>query len=75
MLGMTTWLKWYEDRFGIFSTVTRIRKLSLLLVVMLRIPNRWLASFLCPSLPLTDDGEGHLHHHLLENPLSRLPDH
>jgi len=28
-----------RDRFGIFGTVTRIRKLSLLLVVMLRIPN------------------------------------
>ena len=27
------------DRFGIFGTVIRIRKLSLLLVVMLRIPN------------------------------------
>ena len=29
-----------RDRFGIFGTVTRIRKLSLLLVMMLRIPNR-----------------------------------
>ena len=28
-----------RDRFGIFGTVIRIRKLSLLLVVMLRIPN------------------------------------
>jgi len=30
-----------RDRFGIFGTVIRIRKLSLLLVVMLRIPNSW----------------------------------
>ena len=29
-----------RDRFGIFGTVIRIRKLSLLLVMMLRIPNR-----------------------------------
>jgi len=28
-----------RDRFGIFGTVIRIRKLSLLLVMMLRIPN------------------------------------
>jgi len=28
-----------RDRFGIFGTVTRIRKLSLLLIMMLRIPN------------------------------------
>jgi len=28
-----------RDGFGIFGTVTRIRKLSLLLVMMLRIPN------------------------------------
>jgi len=33
------------DRFGIFGTVIKIRKLSLLLVVMLRIPNR------CHSFP------------------------
>jgi hypothetical protein len=29
-----------RDRFGIFGTVTRFRELSLLLVMMLRIPNR-----------------------------------
>ena len=28
-----------RDRFGIFGTVTRFRELSLLLVMMLRIPN------------------------------------
>ena len=28
-----------RDRFGIFGTVIKIRKLSLLLVMMLRIPN------------------------------------
>ena len=28
-----------RDRFGIFGTVTRFRELSLLLVIMLRIPN------------------------------------
>jgi len=28
-----------RDKFGIFGTVIRIRKLSLLLVMMLRIPN------------------------------------
>ena len=28
-----------RDRFGIFGTVTRFRQLSLLLVMMLRIPN------------------------------------
>jgi len=39
MLGMTTWLKWHEYRFGIFGAVIRIRKLSLLLVLMLRMPN------------------------------------
>ena len=30
-----------RDRFGIFGAVIRIRKLSLLLVMTLRIPNRW----------------------------------
>jgi len=34
-----------RDRFGIFSTVIRIRKLSLLLVMMLRIPNNCSAAF------------------------------
>ena len=29
-----------RDRFGIFSTFIRIRKLSILLIVMLRIPNK-----------------------------------
>ena len=31
-----------RDRFGIFGTVTRFRELSLLLVMMLRIPNKHL---------------------------------
>jgi len=30
-----------RDRFGIFGTVARIRKLSLFLVMMLRIPNNY----------------------------------
>jgi len=34
-----------RDRFGIFETVIRIRKLSLLLVVMLRIPNTYHLEF------------------------------
>jgi len=33
-----------RDRFGIFGTVIRIRKLSLLLVMMLRIPNIYYVS-------------------------------
>jgi len=39
MLGMTTGLSGVRDRFGIFGTITRFRELSLLLVMMLRIPN------------------------------------
>ena len=38
--GWQLGLSGMRDRFGIFGTVTRIRKLSLLLVVMLRIPNK-----------------------------------
>ena len=34
-----------RDRFGIFGTVTRFRELSLLLVMMLRIPNKYLHTF------------------------------
>jgi len=33
-----------RDRFGIFGTVTRFRELSLLLVMILRIPNNLIAS-------------------------------
>jgi hypothetical protein len=33
-----------RDRFGIFGAVIRIRKLSLLLVVTLRMPNKGLPS-------------------------------
>jgi len=39
--GWQLGLSGVRDRFGIFGTVTRIRKLSLLLVMMLRIPNTW----------------------------------
>ena len=38
--GWQLGLSGMRDRFGIFSTVIRIRKLCLLLVMMLRIPNR-----------------------------------
>jgi len=34
-----------RDRFGIFGAVIRIRKLSLLLVVTLRMPNNYLGPF------------------------------
>ena len=40
-----------RDRFGIFGAVIRIRKLSLLLVMMLRIPNT--------SDDHGDDGDDH----------------
>ena len=38
--GWQLGLSGVRDRFGIFGTVTRFRELSLLLVMMLRIPNK-----------------------------------
>ena len=38
-----------RDRFGIFGTVTRFRELSLLLVMMLRIPNTAKFRFIPPK--------------------------
>jgi len=46
-----------RDRFGIFGTVTRFRELSLLLVMMLRIPNRcMMAAKVGALLPIEEIG-------------------
>ena len=56
------------DRFGIFGAVIRIRKLSLLFVMTLRIPNRHLKSQIGKNLNMSIPYVGSINAKIKPNP-------